>query len=592
MSRPLIAFVLLASTAIAAPGDKRTPAENLLAMAPEKAMVVVQVSGIETARERLNATIAKALPDLAPKAAKAIAEGLESLFDERDVKVLRGDAPVLFAISSFEGITDGGSLTLLLPTKNVDDFKKGFLHEKERTSLKKDGDLETLTFDDLEVPFFLVPIKGYVVLTAEKELAGRYAKGEVKGPTGISKETAQAFDSADLAAFVNVKEVNAKYGDQLQQFKGIAEALLKDGAQGINKSQMEQLKSVMDAAFQVLQDGSAGVLAVDFRPEGLRIKGLAQFAEKSATGEALAKHKPGPLTELGTLPVGQIAYSASILSLGSSQSAGMMAGAFSADDEEPAAKEAIAKLLGNLRGRDHGLVLNAGGMMSATGLELTRSKDATGIAADRLKVLQTITKTGTFMNVPLKEKPTIKEKAEKVGAFELHAVTVKFDLEKATADLPEEAKEVTRTSIKRTLGGEEIKFWFGTDGKTVLQVSGADWVAAKALAEAGLATGKSIGTDEAFQATRKQLPADASMLTILDTGRTAYAIFDLVKESVKGIPGFPLQLPDVKEPMGTAAYVGIAVVLKPGHGGFEFFVPTAAVAQIRKLLGPILDKDE
>ena len=55
------------------------------------------------------------------------------------------------------------------------------------------------------------------------------------------------------------------------------------------------------------------------------------------------------------------------------------------------------------------------------------------------------------------------------------------------------------------------------------------------------------------------------------------------------MPGIPKAVPDAKAPAGKPAYLGIAVVLRPGHGGFELFVPAAAVGPVRKVVEPLPD---
>jgi hypothetical protein len=586
------ALLLAAGPLVAAPAGKDTPGgpDEALTVIPPKAIFVVQINGVERVQARLTKMLEKAVPDLAAEATKAIDKALADALSGRDLKVLKGDGRILFAVSDVEKLPDDATLTLLFPVKSADDFKKGFLTEEERKSLKKEGDLETVKMEDREEPFFLVAISGYVVVCSEKETAEKYAKGEIGGVAKqLSPETARAFLDADVSLFVNAKEVNARYGDQLKTFKGLADLFLKgDGAQGLTKAQMEQFKEVVDAAFQVVEDGTAAVLALDFRPEGANLRGLAQFGEKTNTFEALKKYKPTPLAQLGTLPAGQSAYSASTLSFGS-QASGMVLGSFTAEDTDPSAKETIAGLVRDLGKYDRGITLAAGKVIAAGGLEVTESKDAARMAEGRLQVLQALTKSGMFANVPLKEKPEVKEKAEKLGPFTLHAVRLKFDFDKAVAELPEEAKETTRASLKRTMGGEEMNLWFGTDGKSLLQLTGKDWSEAKALGEAYLDKTKGVEKDEAYQFTRKHLPAEATMIAMLDAARTAHGVLDLLKESAGALPGFPA-IPDLKAPTDKPIYVGIALVLKPGHGSFDVFIPTAAVSQIRKLVG--LDKDQ
>src|SRR5262245_16987384 len=590
-------LVLLAPVAAAeAPVGKDAPpsADDALALIPPKAIAVVQINGVERVQERLNKLLQAAVPDKAEEASKAVRDRVAEALQGRDTKALRPDGRLLVAIADLERLPDDATLTFLFPVKDADEFKKGFLTDDERKSLKKDGDLETVKWEDRDEPFFLVPIKGYVAVSSDKETAQKYAKGEIGGVAkDLTAETAKAFLESDVALFINVKEVNAKYGDQLKTFKGLAELFLKgDTVQGVNKAQMEQVKGVIEAAFQVLEDGTAAVLALELRSDGLNLRGLAQFGEKTGTNEALKKYKPTPLAQLGTLPVGQVSYTASGLSLGGSKSAALLLGALSADDEEAAAKETIQGVLKELGNYDRGVTLNAGQMMGGQGLEITESKDAAKIGDGRLRILKALTRTGSFANIPLKDKPEVKEKAQTVASFSLHAAKVTFDFDKAVAELPEEAREVGKASMKRAMGGDEQNLWFGTDGNLVLQVTAKDWSEAKGLVEAYLDKGRALEKDPAYQFTRKQLPADVTALVALDAARTVYSLFGMVKDTAGALPGFPAQLPDLKSPDGKPAYLGIALVLKAPHGSFDVFIPASAVGQVRKLIEPLLDKDQ
>jgi hypothetical protein len=231
-------------------------------------------------------------------------------------------------------------------------------------------------------------------------------------------------------------------------------------------------------------------------------------------------------------------------------------------------------------------------MMGGSGLEITESKDAAKIVDGRLRLLKGLTKTGSFANVPLKDKPELKEQAQTVGGFSLHAAKVKFDFEKAVADLPEEAREVGKTSMKRAMGGDEQNLWFGTDGKQVLQVTAKDWSEAKVLVEAYLDKGRALDKDPGYQFTRKQLPADVTALAVLDAAKTVYSLFGMYKDTGAAVPGLPEPLPELKSPDGKPAYLGLALILKAPHGSFDVFIPASAIGQVRKLIEPLLDKDQ
>ena len=54
-------------------------------------------------------------------------------------------------------------------------------------------------------------------------------------------------------------------------------------------------------------------------------------------------------------------------------------------------------------------------------------------------------------------------------------------------------------------------------------------------------------------------------------------------------PGLPTARPAAKPGAARPAYIGIALVLRPGHGGFDVFLPATAVEPVRKLVEPLLD---
>lgn len=576
--RLLLAVALFAAPAFAA--------DETLALIPPKAIATLQVNGVGRVQDRLERLIQTAAPDKADRASKAVRDAIKEALAGRDTKALRPDGRVLVAISDIEKLPEAATLTFLFPVTSADEFRTRFLTEEERKSLKKDGDLEVVQWEDRKEPFYLVNLKGYAAVTSDKATATQYAKGEIGGVAKqLSADAARTFLEADVGLFINVREVNARYGDQLKRFKSVAELFLKgDTVQGVSKTQLEQLKGVIEAAFQVAEHGTAAVLAAEFRPDGLALHGLAQFVDGTPTADTLRTYKPTPLAEIGTLPAGQMAYSASRLHGGDPRATALL-DSFAVDDADPAAKATIDKLQKELAGYDRGLTLATGRMTGPT-LEAIASADAAKIVAARLGMLKALTRDGSFGGVPLKAKPGIAESAETVGGFTLHRAQFGYDFDKAVADLPEVQKASAKASARRTVGGDESTIWIGTDGKTVLQLTARQWADAKALAEAYLSGTARLGQDEAFAATRKLLPAEATMLVFLDTAQTVQSLYGIFQGTA---PGSPAAAPDAKAPGGKPAYIGIALVLRPGHGGFDVFVPATAVAPVRKLVEPLLD---
>ena len=169
-----------------------------------------------------------------------------------------------------------------------------------------------------------------------------------------------------------------------------------------------------------------------------------------------------------------------------------------------------------------------------------------------------------------------------------------LDLEASAGNIPDEnLRQATIESMKR-LVSERTTYWFGTDGKRYVQVSGKDWDAARKLLDAYLDGKETVGSDEAFQAVRKQLPAEASQVVIADVGRMLGSFGDYMKAIVEALPAFPgLNLSELKPARGEPTYAGVAVVLKSGSVGVTVAIPPAAVKTGRIVLAPLFEtKDD
>lgn len=577
----LLASLWVGIVAGAAPG-----ADPVLDLIPPKAIATVQVNGIDRTLDRLDALLKNAVPDREDEASRAVRDAVGEALAGRDRTALRPDGRVLLAIADVEKLPDDAAFTFLFPAKSWDDFRTRFLTDEERKSLKKEGNLQTVQWEDRKAPYYVVNLPSHVVVTSSQENATRYAAGTIGGVAKLlSAEMAKTFLEADVGLFINVREVSARYGEQLKRFKSLADLFLKgDTLQGVSKTQLEQLQGAIGATFEVVEQGTAAVISVEFRPDGLALHGAAQFPPTSSTSALLKKYQPSPLTELGTLPAGEMSYAANSLSRYGLTGAALSMDSFSVDDE--AADTKLADLRKQLAAYDRGVILSVGKMTGAT-LEWIESKDAAQIVEARLAMLKALTKQGSFGGIPLKAAPGIQEKAETVGGFTLHRARLTYDFDRAVADLPEEQREAARSAARRARGGDEFTFWIGTNGSAVLQLTAVEWPTARALAENFLDQKGNLGEEPAYQAVRKQLPANASMIVLFNAAQTARSVLGTLRES--RIPGAGKTLPEPKVVAGKPVYAGVALVLQGEHGRFDVFVPAAAAEPVRKLIEPLLD---
>src|SRR5262249_7825130 len=139
-----------------------------------------------------------------------------------------------------------------------------------------------------------------------------------------------------------------------------------------------------------------------------------------------------------------------------------------------------------------------------------------------------------YQAATLKEKPQIKVADQKYKGFEFTSVKMVWALEKmvdravTAGNLPEAAKKELTESLK-TWMGEGMNYWVGTDGKVYLQVIAKDWKEAQKQIDRYLSGTETTGTFEHFAEVRKEMPAEATLLAVIDMPAYARFIIDGLK---------------------------------------------------------------
>jgi hypothetical protein len=264
---------------------------------------------------------------------------------------------------------------------------------------------------------------------------------------------------------------------------------------------------------------------------------------------------------------------------------------FAAGEDEDRAVQAIGRYADLLAGSEGWLSAGSGPRGS---LQVLSPKEPAKLAEAHVKVLRNLPEAGWYQNIVLKEKPEVREVEQTHRGFELSRASLVLDLEASAGNIPDENIRKATIESMRRLVSERTTYWFGTDGKRYVQVSGKDWDAARRLLDAYLDGKESIESDEAFQAVRKQLPAEANQVIVTEVGRTLGSFGEYMKAIVDALPAFPgLDLAELKPARGEPTYAGVAVVLKPGSVGATVAVPSAAVKAGRAVLAPLFEpKDD
>lgn len=548
----------------------------------DKSMVVIQLNGLDRTRERLMKMLEAIDPAKAKDTAKQFDEWLKTTAEGRDLGGLDGQGRVFVAIGALAELgADETPVAVLLPVKDYKTFREKFLTKAEQKSFQKGkGGVDEVELEANGKALYLVDTgTGYVVASPSKDTADVYAGKYGKLTAKQLGTVAETFLTADVSVFVNVARVNEEYGGDIAAARATVGQLFQLFGGQLDPAQIEVAKSLIDGLFQVVEDATGVVIAVDFRPEGFSLRVDGAFTADSETDKVLSAESPAALKGLGELPKGWTSYSASKWGKGIGGIQRKLTSEFASDDDKAAA--AIEKLTDLLAASDGETVgLSGQGFASLTASVYADPKK---VADAKLAVFKVLDEGAKYSNLALKGKPKVTADAQKHAGFSLHAAAIEIDFEgsvKATADAGQ--KEAAIEAMKKLMPEKQTVF-FGTDGKRFVQVSAKDWDEAKKLLDAFTAPKAKAGEDKAFAVTRGQLPAEASYLLLSD----ANTLFGLLTEYAgslgEAIPGGPgAELPKIGKVKGDPAFVGVAVVAKKQSARLEVFVPVAALKSLAK----------
>ncbi len=552
---------------------------------PAKATVVLQVNGWEKARGRLNALVEKSLPGDAKTIKETINTELSNLLDGRELKGIDPDARVLVSINDLHALgEDTTPVDVFVPVKDHAAFRDSFFKEAERKELvKKANGISSLSMSGN--PVFLVEKTGYLVITASEDRANEYAgKYDILNTKRMGPDVAATFLAADVALYVDLEKINDTFGDEIKQFRGLIDFAFQNAGgniPGLDKSQLDTVKEMLKGVFQVVEDGRAFVVGVEFRPEGLNLRLQARFDKESKTGKVLAFEVPDAHAGLGKLPSGFTEYHAKRFGPVIEETFGKLLREFAAGEDQEAAAKAVEKYDEAKKGAASKGTYSASKEADAS-VAITGYKDPTEVVAAQVALLKDLPPGSIYSTVLLKEKPTIKESAQTYKGVIFHQVSLVLDFEETVKKLPEPLRESTLATMKKA-AKEKTSYWIGSNGQAVVQVTAADWPAAQKLLDAAESNPTGIASgDPAFQATRGQLPAEVSFLSVQETGHVMNSFANSFGSAGQSIPWLPFEIPKMNKVTAAPSFVGIAVVLKPEIGQFDLFVPTAVIGIARK----------
>lgn len=584
---PAFAVALLfLPAALAAPVPAGSKAKDVseLPVAAD-AMAVIQLNGVDRTKGRVAKMLEGVDPALAKQAAEKLDEALKEALDGRDLKGLDPNGRVFVAVGDFGELAgDTPPVVVAVPVKDYKTFKEKFLTEGERKGLTTAGGIDQFDAEPAGKTVFAVDTKGgYVVLTPNKETAEKYAdKLETLSAKKLGA-VGESFLDADAAVYLNLDRINQVYGEQIKQGKAFFNLAMQQGGAGLDPKQMQLARTVFDGMFQVIEDASGLVISIEARPEGANLRFDAAFKPDTPTAKTLATEQPNPLKALADLPKGMKAYTASKWGKAFTDLQRSLGGEFAAPDGDEKLTEKLVQWA-DLLSTAEGEAVTVTGPESAS-LAVTAFKDAGKVTAAKLKLMKELPGGSTYSNLVLKEKPAVKEAAQKHGGMTLHAANIEVDYEASVKTVADPTAKEAAVEAMKKLVPEKQTVYFGADGGKFVQVTAKDWAAAKALLDSYADPKAKAGGDAAFLLTRKQLPAEAGFISLVDTVETINTMLESFGAMAGAIPAPGLEVPKLPGKIkGDTSYVGVAFTARPLNARFDLFVPTAAIKTVRKAI--------
>ena len=592
-------FVLTAATPLA--WTAPVPAEkSSLSWIPADAPVVIHLNGVESLRDHVVAFLKNAVPDRAEFVQQHTDEFFKEGFLGRKLRGLVKDGPIFVVFTEMPkaGEWTEPKVAILVAVTDFAEFRDNILSENEKKNLKHGDGYDSTVGELNNENLFFVDKKTYAVVTPRKDVAAAFVKGGPGLDGKMSKVQSAKLLSSDLGVYLSMDIFNKEYADQIKAAHEAADEQMKNLEETVGKaqkSQFELMKKMIGPIFQAVEDSKGALVTLEVRPGGVAWHMQSEVRAGSPTADALKGSKQSAFKDLGKMPAGEVFYVGMEISPDMAKSLGSMLTGLTADPNSEGAKTMVEAFN---EWSKSGLSESLGGLKyPLSGVQIAKSADPEKTVAASLKMFKAMGAEGGFQNAHFKEKPQVKEKAEKYNGIDFTSIHMVFDWEKSMEaatggkEMPEAMKKQMVEGMKKLMG-DSVNCWIGTDGKEIIQVFAKDWTSAEKLLDQYSKGADTVADDKAFAVSRKELPAEATFLMEIDAIQYTAVILDFVKPLIEvSAPQAAAKFPAPIK--GTPGYVGVAVTLTPERGGFDLFVSSDAVKQIYQgYISPLLPKGD
>ena len=557
-----------ASLLMAAAFGQAPDQSEWLKSVPAEVAVVARVKALDTVRDDLMAMLEAMSGNAAAMARPQIEQGMAMMEAQNGEHSTKHPFFVLLTLPK-DGAMPGWAV--MVEGTNYDAILKDVSGKADFKSAPKDG-IDSFDGKDGQT-WYATKGAGFVAFGPDQAIVKGIAKPSASLSEKLTPEVKASLLGGDLGIYVNVAEVQGQYGDQIEQGKQMFMGLIDQGGGQLDAKTLEGAKALYASLFDSIKEGQSFALNLDFAAEGLGVGGLVTVKGDSAAAKSLAKSTTGAADGLARLPGDAMMF---IYSRPNPEAARDLAKLVSPGGKLP---EDTAKTLdlNEQAGIDETFTAisdGANGFANLAGLVYSMPKNpakAVEAATIGAKSAQT---SGQAVIDSIKVTP----EAETYKGFTLAKTTAKIDLEKVAPPNAPGGPD----AMKKLMGGDTVTTWFGTDGKTFLNVGGKDFAQAKSRIDAFASGDGSLGKVKAYEAIRGKLPKEVSGLMLV----SAQGLTRMVGQAVGSMSGTPVAVPS--DMPKDVALLGGSLTASPTGYSFRFVVPSPVGAVIEKGMVPML----
>jgi hypothetical protein len=579
--RLLVALFLCA----AAPNLRSAGADEVLALLPSDAAVVVRMASLNSFSSGFKEMVTTLGPLAAP-AVTGIDHGLSEMFAiGADDGAIDRDAPAYLAAFALEGQPE--PVVRIVKTSDEAKLRRTVLKAGADEALpaeKRDDGFEKISKDGRD--WFFARRGEWVLYTPREEVA----KSVSAFAKPFTAPAAEMMGEGQAAVIVNIVRLIEVYGDKLDEqrdkLRRQIDSLPKEFLGGDNsatdpRATKKMYADLAELAINAVYDAEWATGRVNFSAAGVSLAGLLGIKPETVTGDVLAANPPANFEALGLLPAGATVYAAY-----TSYSPGLLE--WSRDwlklaygENSDTTKKMLTALdaiaAAQVSTTSASFSFPSGLNTSMTTVSLTQAKDAEKLRSAMGEYEPAANQQDTPLFSQTVERQADAEKYQD-HPVDLLTTRIKFK------DVADPGQQIGQKFLEKLFGGNETQTRLTAVEGMVVKAGGNDPKYLHAAVDALQSGEKVLGLDEAYAVTRDQLAEKANIILLLNAPRL---IIDLIS-LFRTIPPLDMVLAQAPINLGSqpaTSYAGVSLGTQPQALRLDAFIPVTQPQGVLRIFG-------